>query len=134
MTRIELTEQAMAELQGIMRKQTGNAGLARRAWCVLLCASGQRRVDMRRAPTRPVAKLEARALDRKDRQLPLSPGRAQSHGFEYKRNGTSSLFAALNTATGEVLGKTAQRHTTASSSCAFWKKSWPSMTNTSQFT
>ena len=51
------------------------------------------------------------ALDRKDRMLPLSPGRAQSHGFEYKRNGTLSLFAALNTATGEVLGKTAARHT-----------------------
>jgi len=43
--------------------------------------------------------------------LPLSPGRAESHGFEYKRNGTLSLFAALNTATGEVLGKTAARHT-----------------------
>jgi hypothetical protein len=43
--------------------------------------------------------------------LPLSPGRAQSHSFEYKRNGTLSLFAALNTATGEVLGKTAARHT-----------------------
>ena len=35
--------------------------------------------------------------------LPLSPGRAESHGFEYKRNGTLSLFAALNTGTGEVL-------------------------------
>jgi hypothetical protein len=43
--------------------------------------------------------------------LPLSPWRAESHGFEYKRNGTLSLFAALNTATGEVIGKTAARHT-----------------------
>ncbi len=58
-------------------------------------------------------KTAIQALDRKDRQLPLSPGRAQSHGFEYKRNGTLSLFAALNTATGEVVGKTAQRHTSA---------------------
>ena len=56
-------------------------------------------------------KTAIQALDRKDRMLPLSPGRAQSHGFEYKRNGTLSLFAALNTATGEVLGKTAARHT-----------------------
>jgi transposase len=56
-------------------------------------------------------KTAIQALDRKDRQLPLSPGRAESHGFEYKRNGTLSLFAALNTATGEVLGKTADRHT-----------------------
>ena len=45
--------------------------------------------------------------------LPLSPGRAENHGFEYKRNGTLSLFAAPNTATGEVLGKTASRHTSA---------------------
>lgn len=58
-------------------------------------------------------KTAIQALDRKDRMLPLSPGRAQSHGFEYKRNGTLSLFAALNTATGEVLGQTAPRHTSA---------------------
>jgi len=56
-------------------------------------------------------KTAIQALDRKDRMLPLSPGRAESHGFEYKRNGTLSLFAALNTDTGEVLGKTAARHT-----------------------
>jgi transposase len=43
--------------------------------------------------------------------LPLSPGRAERHGLEYKRNGTLSLLAALNTATGEGLGKTAPRHT-----------------------
>ncbi len=58
-------------------------------------------------------KTAIQALDRKDRMLPLSRGRAESHGFEYKRNGTLSLFAALNTATGEVLGKTAARHTSA---------------------
>jgi transposase len=56
-------------------------------------------------------KTAIQALDRKDRMLPLSPGRAESHGFEYKRNGTLSLFAAFNTATGEVLGKTVPRHT-----------------------
>lgn len=56
-------------------------------------------------------KTAIQALDRKDRMLPLAPGRAQSHGFEYKRNGTLSLFAALNTVTGEVMGMTATRHT-----------------------
>jgi transposase len=56
-------------------------------------------------------KTAIQALERRDRMLPLSPGRAESHGFEYKRNGTLSLFAAFNTATGEVLGKTAPRHT-----------------------
>ena len=51
------------------------------------------------------------ALDRKDPVLPLSPGRAERHGFEYYRHGTLSLYAAFNTKTGEVLGKTAERPT-----------------------
>lgn len=56
-------------------------------------------------------KTAIQALDRRDRVLPLSPGRAERHGFEYKRNGTLSLYAALNTKTGQVQGKTARRHT-----------------------
>src|SRR5678809_122589 len=51
------------------------------------------------------------ALDRRDPILPLSPGRAERHGFEYVRHGTLSLYAALETQTGVVLGKTAARHT-----------------------
>src|ERR1700682_1010274 len=58
-------------------------------------------------------KTAIQALDRKDPVLPLSPGRAQRHGFEYYRHGTLSLYAAFNTKTGEVLGKTAERHTSA---------------------
>ncbi len=58
-------------------------------------------------------KTHIQALDRKDPVLPLSPGRAERHGFEYFRHGTLSLYAAFNTKTGEVLGKTAQRHTSA---------------------
>jgi len=56
-------------------------------------------------------KTAIQALDRRDRVLPLSPGRAERHGFEYKRNGTLSLYAALNTKTGAVQGKTAAHHT-----------------------
>jgi transposase len=58
-------------------------------------------------------KTAIQALDRKDPVLPLSPGRAERHGFEYHRHGTLSLYAAFNTKTGEVLGKTAARHTSA---------------------
>src|SRR5258707_3345402 len=58
-------------------------------------------------------KTSIQALDRKDPVLPLSPGRAERHGFEYFRHGTLSLYAAFNTKTGEVLGKTATRHTSA---------------------
>ncbi|HEV7123093.1 MAG TPA: IS630 family transposase [Rhodanobacter sp.] len=58
-------------------------------------------------------KTAIQALDRKDPVLPLSPGRAERHGFEYFRHGTLSLYAAFNTQTGQVLGKTAARHTSA---------------------
>src|SRR6476659_2172076 len=51
-------------------------------------------------------KSAIQALDRLDPVLPLSPGRAERHG-------TLSLFAALNTQSGEVLGKTSARHTSA---------------------
>jgi transposase len=58
-------------------------------------------------------KSAIQALDRLDPVLPLSPGRLERHGFEYYRHGTLSLYAAFNTKTGEVLGKTAPRHTSA---------------------
>jgi transposase len=58
-------------------------------------------------------KSAIQALDRKDPVLPLSPGRAERHGFEYFRHGTLSLYAAFDTKTGEVLGRTAARHTSA---------------------
>jgi len=58
-------------------------------------------------------KTSIQALDRKDPVLPLSPGRAERHGFEDFRHGTLSLYAAFNTKTGEVLGKTTARHTSA---------------------
>jgi transposase len=56
-------------------------------------------------------KTAIQALDRLDPVLPLSPGRAERHGFEYYRHGTLSLYAALNVKTGMVEGKTARRHT-----------------------
>lgn len=56
-------------------------------------------------------KSAIQALDRLDRRLPLSPGRAEKHGFEYYRHGTLSLYAAFNPQTGEVVGKTTARHT-----------------------
>ncbi len=56
-------------------------------------------------------KTAIQALDRLDPVLPLSPGRIERHGFEYYRHGTLSLYAALETATGRVHGKTAARHT-----------------------
>src|SRR5690348_15930898 len=56
-------------------------------------------------------KTAIQALDRLDPVLPLSPGRAERHGFEYYRHGTLSQYAALDTKTGRVHGRTAARHT-----------------------
>jgi transposase len=58
-------------------------------------------------------KTAIQALDRLDPVLPLSPGRAERHGFEYFRHGTVSLYAALNVKSGKVTGKTARRHASA---------------------
>src|SRR5450631_188315 len=46
------------------------------------------------------------------RRAGLKPHRLERHGFEYYRHGTLSLYAALNTTSGKVLGQTAARHTT----------------------
>jgi len=58
-------------------------------------------------------KTAIQALDRLDQVLPLSPGRAERHGFEYYRHGTLSLYAALDVKTGRIEGKTTRRHTSA---------------------
>src|SRR5205807_1789119 len=58
-------------------------------------------------------KTAIQALDRLDPVLPMSPGRAERHGFEYYRHGTLSLYAALDVKTGKVQGKTAKRHTSS---------------------
>lgn len=55
-------------------------------------------------------KTAIQALDRLDPVLPLSPGRAERHGFEYYRHGTLSLYAALDIKTGKVEGMTAKQH------------------------
>ena len=58
-------------------------------------------------------KTQVQALDRLVPVLPLSPGRLERHGFEYYRHGTLSLFAALNTRTGRVIGAPVEQHNSA---------------------
>jgi transposase len=55
-------------------------------------------------------KSQIQALDRTQPILPMRPGQAERRTFDYKRNGTTSLFAALNTKTGEIIGQTYRRH------------------------
>jgi len=55
-------------------------------------------------------KSQIQALDRSQPVLPLRPGQVERRTHDYKRYGTTSLFAALNTATGDVIGKCYKRH------------------------
>jgi len=55
-------------------------------------------------------KSQIQALDRTQPGLPLKKGRGPTMTHDYKRYGTTTLFAALNVLTGEVIGRNMQRH------------------------
>jgi transposase len=55
-------------------------------------------------------KSQIQALDRTQPGLPMKPGRAGTMTHDYKRNGTTTLFAALNTLDGKVIGQCLPRH------------------------
>jgi transposase len=55
-------------------------------------------------------KSQIQALDRTQPGLPLKKGRGATMTHDYKRNGTTTLFAALNTRNGEVIGMCMQKH------------------------
>ncbi len=55
-------------------------------------------------------KTQIQALDRTAPLLPLRPGQVERRTHDYTRHGTTSLFAALDAKTGQVLGETHRRH------------------------
>jgi transposase len=55
-------------------------------------------------------KSQIQALDRTQPGLPLKPGRAGTMTHDYKRNGTTTLFAALNVLDGTVIGRNMKHH------------------------
>ena len=55
-------------------------------------------------------KSQIQALDRTQASLPMKKGRAGTMTHDYKRNGTTTLFAALDTLTGHVIGQCLPRH------------------------
>src|ERR1019366_10778362 len=65
-------------------------------------------------------KTQVQALDRTQPSLPLKRGRGKTMTHDYKRHGTTDLFAAMNVATGEVLYDTKARHS-AKEVLAFFK-------------
>ncbi len=58
-------------------------------------------------------KTQIQALDRTAPMLPMKPGQVERHTHDYKRNGTTHLFAALEVATGKVTTQARARHTAA---------------------
>jgi len=58
-------------------------------------------------------KTQIQALDRTQPMLPLRPGQVERHTHDYQRHGTTSLFAALEVATGKVTTEARARHTGA---------------------
>src|SRR5215813_5137143 len=55
-------------------------------------------------------KSQIQALDRSQPILPMRPGQVERRAHDYKRHGTTSLFAALDTKTGKVIGQLHRRH------------------------
>jgi len=55
-------------------------------------------------------KSQVQALDRTQPLLPMSPGYPERRSHDYVRNGTTSLFAALDVATGKVIGACHRKH------------------------
>ncbi len=55
-------------------------------------------------------KSQIQALDRTQPGLPLKPGKCATMTHDYKRNGTTTLFAALNVLDGAVIGRCMQQH------------------------
>ena len=55
-------------------------------------------------------KSQIQALDRTQPGLPMKKGRCGTMTHDYKRHGTTTLFAALNVLDGKVIGRCMQRH------------------------
>jgi transposase len=55
-------------------------------------------------------KSQIQALDRSQPLLPMRPGQAERRAHDYRRHGTTSLFAALDVQAGTVIGECHQRH------------------------
>jgi transposase len=62
-------------------------------------------------------KSQIQALDRTQPLLPMRPGQAERRSHDYVRHGTTSLFAALDVATGRVIGELHRRHRSVEFKC-----------------
>ena len=92
-----LSDAERRTLQGWAVRRKTAQGLALRARIVLACAEGG-------------SNTAVSALERTAPVLPMLPGVPERRSFDYVRHGTVDLFAALNTATGKVIGHLSAQH------------------------
>ena len=95
-----LSEAERSDLTSLAARRNTAQALALRARIVLGCAVVLC-VD---------EKSQIQALDRSQPMLPMRPGQPARRSHDYVRHGTTSLFAALDIATGRVIGKCYPRH------------------------
>jgi transposase len=111
--KIELSAELASILEGYTHRRKTAQALAVRARIVLGCASGlsNKAVAAReRVTAQTVGKWRRRFLERTQPLLPMRPGQVERRSHDYERHGTTSLFAALDIATGHVIGRCYQRH------------------------
>ena len=76
----------------------------------MICGARRRSYADRRAASCVDEKSQIQALDRTQPGLPLKKGRCGTMTHDYKRNGTTTLFAALDVLQGKVIGDCHNRH------------------------
>jgi hypothetical protein len=86
------------------------AHIGSESWCRMICGARRRSYADRRAASCLDEKSQIQALDRTQPGLPLKKGRCGTMTHDYKRNGTTTLFAALNVLDGKVIGECHGRH------------------------
>ena len=121
---IVLTEEERVALTKLSQSRLTSVRLGQRAQIVLLAAQGMPnreiaeemgvgRIQVARWRGRYVKMRWAGSEQDLPRGAPLKKGRAATLTHDYKRNGTTPLFAALNVRDGQVIGQCQQRHTHA---------------------
>src|SRR6266542_1107574 len=126
---LTLTEDEHERLQSLAHRARSQPLLARRARVVLACAQGLANQGVAKKlrcslgivgqymnpPDHALVfcvdeKSQIQALDRTQPLLPLRPGQLERRTHDYKRHGTTSLFAALELKTSRVIGQLHRRH------------------------
>ena len=129
---VELTDEQEVELTKLVRSKRTSVRLAQRAQIVTLAVQGLQNKDIAAQlgiGRVQVSRWRERCLESglqgiepelprgappvKVPSLPMNEGRAQTMTHDYKKNGTTALFAALNVLGGSVIGQCQRRHTPA---------------------